>query len=375
MHQRHLLILASWYPSKSNPYNGDFVQRIALASKQFAQVTVLHFAYTNDKKYPSKLEINKHNGIEEWIYYQKKYPFKAINQLLFIWKALDLLKKIEKQRGKVNSCNVQVIWRMGLVGLVYKRLYRIPYSITEHWTGYMREDFQLQSKYMLWLSQYCAINATKVIAVSLPLAKSLQKVLKLKKPVQILSNIVNSTSINYAPIGTKITFIHVSNFRDIQKNVSGIVNAFAKAYTQNNQLHLKLIGTENKKLLEELTFTYKLPEEAYTFMGTLNHEQTLKEIGQSHALISFSNFETFALTCAEAISVGTPVIYTACGGPESYLSESMGIVTPKNDAEALANNILYMATNLDLFNRNQIKSEAQKLFNETDWVLKASKIM
>lgn len=374
MHQRHLLILASWYPSKSNPSNGDFVQRIALASKQFAKITVLHFTYTNDKKHSTKLEINKHNGIEEWIYYQKKSRFKVRNQWVFFFQSIALLKQIQKHKGKVNSCNVQVIWRMGIIGLLYKLLFNIPYTITEHWTGYMEEDYQLQSKSMLFLSRYCAKKAEKVIAVSNPLASTLAQVLHIPEIV-VLENIVHTVDLDRPEEAHDHQFLHVSNFRDEQKNISGIIHAFGKAYQQNNRIHLILVGSNNKAFVHTLTKAAGLPIEAFTLKGTLNHNETIMQIALADTLICFSNFETFALTCAESICVGTPVIYTACGGPESYIQPFMGIEVTKGNIHSLTEAILHISANPSLFDRSKIKQEARKQFNMSDWVTKAKDTM
>ena len=68
----------------------------------------------------------------------------------------------------------------------------------------------------------------------------------------------------------------------------------------------------------------------------------LKE--KAHTLSAFvdclgvpSDHETFGLPIAEALSQGTPVISTKCGGIEELIDHSMGIVINRGDELSLIN--------------------------------------
>ena len=54
----------------------------------------------------------------------------------------------------------------------------------------------------------------------------------------------------------------------------------------------------------------------------------------------------------EAMSSGTPVVSTACGGPETVVKDGItGFLTPIGDADALANAIEKLLRNPELLGR------------------------
>ncbi|HMT78564.1 MAG TPA: hypothetical protein PKA44_12680, partial [Saprospiraceae bacterium] len=70
MLQKHILFLASWYPSRILPFSGDFIQRHARAAVLMNKVTVLHAI--KDEKLDEKFKVSVVNGSprEIIIYYQ-----------------------------------------------------------------------------------------------------------------------------------------------------------------------------------------------------------------------------------------------------------------------------------------------------------------
>jgi L-malate glycosyltransferase len=138
----HILILASWYPNVESPYNGDFIQQIARETSLHYRVTVLQIVKTQRHNTGTGLVRKKINsGFEEWVYYSYRrgiFGFLATGAKLF--------HQIQKERGKVSFCHVQVIWKMGLLALWLKIKHKLPYVITEHWTGYLPEHFQFKKK-------------------------------------------------------------------------------------------------------------------------------------------------------------------------------------------------------------------------------------
>ncbi len=78
-----------------------------------------------------------------------------------------------------------------------------------------------------------------------------------------------------------------------------------------------------------------------------------------------SDFETFGLQVAEAISLGTPVIATRCGGPEDILSDSrLGVLCDKGSVDALSEAMLYMLDNQASFQPEEIACIADGLLGE-----------
>jgi glycosyltransferase involved in cell wall biosynthesis len=78
------------------------------------------------------------------------------------------------------------------------------------------------------------------------------------------------------------------------------------------------------------------PDAAVTWLGALDREQVLEELRGATAVVLPSRQESFGVVLAEAIACGTPIVATACGGPEDIVTEDNGLLVPVGDPSALA---------------------------------------
>ncbi|MCK9481645.1 MAG: glycosyltransferase [Bacteroidia bacterium] len=365
--KKHILILASWFPNRYTPFNGDFVQRIAEQTALNNKVTVLHICNKSETGKSEQIITKKQHDLEERIYYLEKVPL-PLRFPFFLFTGSMLFEQIEKERGKVDCCHVQVVWKMGLLAYRFKRKYQTPYFVTEHWTGYLPQHYQLKKFGLKYLSKLVLRNASQVFTVSKNLGIRILQLGMTKSQPIVMHNIVRWSDpvINTNP-DKLFTFVHLSNFRDEQKNVSGIINAFANALKRNNKIKLLLGGSNQTGEFEKLVRALQIPLKHLQFLPEMSHEYALSTIAQSDALICFSNFETFGITCAEAICMGVPVIYTPCGGPEEYIEDNMGIQVPINNQEALTNAIIAISRGEIVFDRESIKKKAQLRFDSVLW--------
>jgi L-malate glycosyltransferase len=166
------------------------------------------------------------------------------------------------------------------------------------------------------------------------------------------------------------TFVHLSNFRPQHKNTIGIVRAFAQAVMSEPNIKLILAGSGSREDEDEIKHTVAqlgISDDNFQFLAQLPHKEALDLMGKADALICFSNFETFNITCAESVCMGTPVIYTACGGPEEYLDEDMGVEVPKQNKLQLSKLMISMARKELVFDRNLVAQKGRTLFNSEQW--------
>lgn len=357
--KKHILILASWYPNKYNDYNGNFIKRIAEVTSVEFKVTVLHMVTVqgDDAVCLEKKQIN--NYLQEWTYYKPK------GKLSFITEGLRHIKAIEAQVGKIDFIHVQVIWNMGLLAYIQKRLYGTPYVITEHWTGYYEEDYQLNRTFMKYFTRKIARKSAGFICVSESLSRKMTELGIIYTEPVILWNIVKEADIDCAKNSKQL--IHVSNGRDFQKNVSGILRSFAKALKSVPELELLCVGIQDSQPYISLINDLNIGSQV-RLLGPVEHQEVLKYICESAALVSFSNFETFGITCAESMSLGVPVIYTACGGPEEFLDSNSGIEVPIRDEQKLAEAMEVIGSQSRTFNHNTIKLRARSIFSADLWL-------
>lgn len=130
------------------------------------------------------------------------------------------------------------------------------------------------------------------------------------------------------------------------------LEAFALAYQENPSLRLKFVGgdmelkknREFKSALIQRTKSLQL-DEVVEFAGP-----TLRpgdEIQTADVVLNFSESESFSLTCLEALTYGTPLIASDCGGPsELFEHEESGWLVPNKDIQAMKEAILQLSGNV-----------------------------
>src|ERR1700730_16493916 len=142
---RKVLWLASWYPNASEPFSGDFIKRQAEAVSIYQPLKII-FVGKNSPGLPSstpdKLEPeNTPESLQEFILY---YPSEGNSNMVsrsrslytYFRKHLKIIKQLQKINELPDLVHVQVAMKAGLIALYLKWKYKIPYVLTEHWSGY-----------------------------------------------------------------------------------------------------------------------------------------------------------------------------------------------------------------------------------------------
>ncbi len=85
---------------------------------------------------------------------------------------------------------------------------------------------------------------------------------------------------------------------------------------------------------------------------------------ESALLVLPSRTETFGAVLIEALACGTPVVATKCGGTEDIVNESVGLLVPKENPEALAKAIIEVVVERQKFDSTKLRNYALENF---DW--------
>ncbi|MCH8331111.1 MAG: glycosyltransferase, partial [Bacteroidetes bacterium] len=187
-----VLFLSSWYPSRINPQLGNFVQRHAKAASIDNDVAVLHVCA--DPSISNTYEVVESNddGIHTVIvYYKKSSGFKRLTRYFKAYRSG--LERIRSSFGKIDLIHVNVLFPVGVIALWFKWLYKIPYVVTEHWTGYLQEDGHYSSSSFLrkMMTQKVVSGSSMILPVTNNLATAMQS-LGLNAKYQVITNVVNT---------------------------------------------------------------------------------------------------------------------------------------------------------------------------------------
>jgi glycosyltransferase involved in cell wall biosynthesis len=98
-------------------------------------------------------------------------------------------------------------------------------------------------------------------------------------------------------------------------------------------------------------------------LGQLERSEINKVFKKSHAFVLPSHSETFGVCYIEALYAGLPVIATRCGGPESFIDKSNGILIPVNNSVELSNAMNSIRYNYSQYDPKQISSDCNKRFS------------
>ena len=330
----HILFLCGWYPSNVLPKNGDFIMRHAKTVSAMHTVSVLHII-SKPRISKTEIEVKKDNDLHTYIAYIKpsKNPFFKLYRFWFAYQAL--LKKI----GGFDIVHLNKLYPFGLLALHLKKIKKLPYIISEHWTGYHLKE----KKSLPWLEQILSkkitANASFVCPVSSDLKNSMLKS-GLRGNYQIIPNVVNTTLFKPILKTSKVfTITHISSLLDKHKNISGMLRVAKQLEDCIDSFQWNFIGgTEGqfKNLIKNLDFK----KNQVCFIDHIDHKKVPGFLNASDVFILFSNYENLPCVILEAFSCGVSVIATKVGGIQEFFPNEFGFLIDKKNEQQLLDKII-----------------------------------
>lgn len=355
----HILFLCGWYPSKVSLTNGDFIQRHVEAVSLQHHVSVIHIVTDKNATQNIVVDSQEINGVTTHIAYIKATAHPILKWIRFYKAYKQLLKKIDS----VAVVHLNTLFPFGVFALHLKWFKKIPFIISEHWSGY----YKPQSKNILFFERVISKIITKNAAFVCPVSHRLKNEmlhLGLKGNYVPVPNVVNTKL--FFPIDKKekqYTIVHVSNMKNTSKNISGMLRVAKQLETEIGSFTWKFIGGTSdqfKPLIEQLNFK----QATIQFVNHISQKELAHHLQTAHLYVSFSNYETFGITMTEAISCGTPLISTNTGVLSELNSESFfKIISVKNE-HALLKELLAHQRHPRIENTTKMHAYICKKFSE-----------
>ena len=268
------------------------------------------------------------------------------------------LERCEKEQGKPDIVHAHIISTASFA-IFFKEDYHLPYVITEHWTKVNTSDVPV------WLRRMSAAyhKADRVICVSQVLADSLLRNFQIESVV--INNMVSDIFFKSAKNERKdqsFRFIAVGAFRR-NKGFDILVEAFAQCRFSSD-VSLCIVGDgEEFASVEAKIRTYDLKRQV-KLMGTRSPEEVSELLCNSDCFVLSSRLETFAIVVIEAMAKGLPVIATRCGGPETFVRPSEGLLIDKENVEQLSHALQYMVSRHSDYDSEHIRKYCHDHFSE-----------
>lgn len=348
-------MLPKWYPNKFEALDGNYIENhcIAISRRQKIAVLFVH----SDPDSTRKMELQEtieHGFLVVRVYFKKAQSglgwWDDIMTALRYARAQRLgYKAILEKMGAPRLIHVHVLTRTGALALRLWWTRRIPYLVSEHWSGYYPE----RGIYRGWIKKISArimvANARAITTVSQSLQKAMQY-RSLGGQYYTIPNVFDEQifvprQLEGLPQRKKI--LHVSTLDSPIKRFDRILHGLDRLAGQRDDFDIVVLGDGPEKAAQEkLASTLSHLNHRIVFHGDVDKTEVARHMREAAFIVLYSTLETQSVVLLEALASGTPFVATRVGGiPEHY--EDYGILIEKDDENAL---VQAMNTMLDQFN-------------------------
>jgi len=322
-----ILFISSWFPNKLEPTNGNFVQRHAEAVSRIHDVEILHAIGDPAQEETFLFEDLVINNVRTLIVYYQHTPNPVIN---FIRRMKAYRKGFEKMQ-KPDLVHANVLNNSMLFAVYLKRKFKIPFVVTEHWSGFLQINRHKLSRSQLFVAKKIAKKASYILPVSHYLLKDLQD-LNFSSKMEVVENVVDTDLFHVkSSRNDKLVFLHISNLIPL-KNPQKIITAANRLAKEYSNFELQIGGDGDVETLNELTKSYNAENFIKTF-PMLTTKEVSGKMRNSDCFILFSDYENFPCVLLESLATGSPAIATKVGGIPEIINEKNGILISNSEEE------------------------------------------
>ena len=250
-------------------------------------------------------------------------------------------------------------YSIAAIASIIKKKYGIPFVITEHSSKLNKPSMQI-SNLDKRLAAQAYQSCDQLICVSEALRNNILQ--NFRHDSIVIPNMVDNRSFQYidkAKSESPFVFVSVGNLIPI-KAFDQLIEAFSRV-KENAKLYIIGDGPEREHLQSQVN-ALQLDTEV-ELLGRLTRDEINIVFQKSHVFVLSSQSETFGVSYIEAMYAGLPVIATRCGGPESFVDESNGLLVPINDVDAFAKAMELMRQNYDIYNKKLISDNCIAQFS------------
>lgn len=353
-----VLFMARWFPERGN-YSGIFIKEHALAVSRFCEVAVIHGQGNRRQRERYKFYSSVEDGLKVLRFTYRKIPlFPDYSD--YIKGFLLAFERLVSEGFEPDIIHAN-IYNTGVPANIIKKRYKIPYVLTEHYTGYARKTM---GRKQLKRAKIGMENADLVLPVSNSLKEDIC-FYGINGNFEVVPNVVSDHFFyNYGKKKTAgIKRILCVAAMHPKKNYPTLINACKIIHNIRRDWQLDIVGEgekmdEYKKMVSCLSL-----EDQIHFLGGRQKTEIAEMMQSSDFFVLPSRYETFGVVFIEALSSGLPVVATdICSIPE-IINESNGILVDPDSPEKLADAMLFMMDNSDKYDREKLSRDAKNKYS------------
>jgi glycosyltransferase involved in cell wall biosynthesis len=366
----NILFLASWYPNKTSPQAGNFIQKHAKAVAAFSNVSVLHVV-SRIQKDDFIIERKSVDNLFEVIVYYKKITSKVplLSNFRKFKTQLTAYKKgfeiILTEFKKIHLVHLNVIFPAGIFALNLKKKMNIPYIITEHWTAFLKSD---PNKITDIQKHYINKISTKAHCIC-PVSEDLKSAMiefGINENFKVIPNVVDTELFQYRKKTTDnklFKILHVSNLKDEQKNISGLLRVIKQLSNTKDNFIITIAGNGDIDTFRKKAKELIIPDKVIRFDGEKTTSEVAALMNENDLFLLFSNYENLPCVISEALVSGLPVLSSNVGGIGEMINDKNGILIEKGNEEALLSQLNKLINNYSLFDTEEFSKKASEIYS------------
>jgi glycosyltransferase involved in cell wall biosynthesis len=366
----NILHLLSWFPVPDNPTLGNFCIRQIESLPEDCHSVILSVYEDAAMREARAVDVEEH---ERYVYVRVRFracqcASQRFGRLWRKWRTYRLyqygLKYVEQHFFTPDFVHLHVAYPAGRIALRWKRRYKIPYLMTEHWTIYQPQNDALLTGRLRRQVVRIGNNASAILPVSDDLRRNMERV-GIQNQYQVIYNVVNTDrfTLSEAPAkGEKVKMLHISTLRDEAKNFSGLLRVVERLAQVRRDFELHVIHDYPAPDFEDYVRQHQLTD-VVLFHGKQTPEGVAAYFAKTDFFVLFSNFENLPCVIVESFASGVPVLSTRVGGIAEIVSPERGVLVEAEDEDALFAQMQYLLDHYADYDRETIRQYALKSFS------------
>lgn len=386
---KKILIIPSWYPLEKDRLPGFFFREQALLIKDHFEFRVLYgkqkivniflFLYYLIIKYNCYLNLLTPPEGRGFLYFSFRVPyilriFSPLQKLCEHINYSAMVNQYKKESKRINwspdLIHAHSVFDGGIAAHALAKHLSIPFMITEHQV-FLPGNY---SNYKRKLIKKAFEAANKVLAVSEHQKRQILMNNINCSPI-VVGNFVDENvfypqNISREKIRFTILFITYDSYIKDNETFFKALSHLCKRKVLDFRVMIIGGDLDKPELIDEENPLFQLAKkyavtEFVKILNFIDRGVMPQYINQSDLLVSTSIAETFGVAQVETMMCGIPVIATANGGIDDFISKENGIKIPIQDYKALADAILKIKNREVLFDKTEIRNSVLNKYGKT----------
>lgn len=233
---------------------------------------------------------------------------------------------------------------------------------TEHWSKVQNQN--LPKRYLRCLRDFVK-KSDALTCVGGNLKESIVKLTGTNRLIYIIPNIVSNVFCSKEAERSEKGFHFLAVGRlSKEKGYDKLIQAFCNTFKTNKMVHLHIVGGGKENDPLQKIILDNNAQDVVTLHGLMKRQDLAEFYHQCDALVMSSDYETFGVPAAEAMTCGLPVIVTQNTGIACYVNKDCGIVIEDNKIENISKAMTLMYETYTNYSKQLISEYATRHFSE-----------